>query len=402
MGKQFDGVRPGSESSITIDFYYAGQRCRERIKLQPTPANLKRAANHRAAILLAIENGTFDYAVTFPDSKNAAKFSKTVAPLTGTLKDYLERWIDEKEKTVKASTAEGYRKTVAGIWVPKLGSIDLSALKRSDVRAVCADMECGNKRIANVLSVLRTALDDAVQEYELIPANPIGGWTYKKNEAPKEDDDIDPFSREEQERILAELEGQARNLVQFAFWTGMRTSELVGLMWQDVDEVRGELRVRRAITQASRQKAETTKTSSSTRIVKLLGPAREALKDQKQYTLLAGKFVFHNPRTDEPWTGDAPIRKTMWAPALRRAKVLYRRPYQTRHTYASMMLSAGEHPMWVASQMGHADWGMIRRIYGRWMPDASPDAGNKAEARFAGEDGQLLVNKCPETRINIG
>lgn len=44
-----------------------------------------------------------------------------------------------------------------------------------------------------------------------------------------------------------------------------------------------------------------------------------------------------------------------------------------------MMLSAGEHPMWVAKQMGHTDWTMIARVYGRWMPSADTDAGNKAE-----------------------
>lgn len=114
-----------------------------------------------------------------------------------------------------------------------------------------------------------------------------------------------------------------------------------------------------------------------------------------------GSFVFHDPRHNEPWAGDGPIRKTVWQPALRRAKVRYRRPYQTRHTYASMMLSAGEHPMWVAQQMGHSDWGMIRRIYGRWMPDAAPDAGQKAEAMFSG-DGQHLVNIGTKTRVNSG
>lgn len=51
-----------------------------------------------------------------------------------------------------------------------------------------------------------------------------------------------------------------------------------------------------------------------------------------------------------------------------------------------MMLSAGEHPMWVANQMGHADWTMIAKIYGKWMPDASPDAGSKAEAIFAPDE----------------
>ena len=43
-----------------------------------------------------------------------------------------------------------------------------------------------------------------------------------------------------------------------------------------------------------------------------------------------------------------------------------------------MLLTAGEHPMWVAQQMGHKDWGMLRRVYGRWIADAQPHAGSKA------------------------
>jgi integrase len=57
----------------------------------------------------------------------------------------------------------------------------------------------------------------------------------------------------------------------------------------------------------------------------------------------------------------------MWVPAMKKAGVRYRRSYQTRHTYASMMLSADEHPMWVAKQMRHTDWSMIARVY--WSLD---------------------------------
>lgn len=73
----------------------------------------------------------------------------------------------------------------------------------------------------------------------------------------------------------------------------------------------------------------------------------------------------------------------IWQPAIRSTGVRYRRPYQTRQTYASMLLSAGEHPMWVAKQMGHSDWTMIVRRYGRWMPSADDKAGEKAIAVFA-------------------
>jgi integrase len=45
-----------------------------------------------------------------------------------------------------------------------------------------------------------------------------------------------------------------------------------------------------------------------------------------------------------------------------------------------MMLSADEHPMWVAKQMGYSDWTMIARVYGKWMPAADKAAGRKAES----------------------
>lgn len=48
-----------------------------------------------------------------------------------------------------------------------------------------------------------------------------------------------------------------------------------------------------------------------------------------------------------------------------------------------MMLTAGESPMWVAQQMGHKDWTMIARVYGKWIKDAQPEAGNKAVAMFS-------------------
>lgn len=395
MGKQYDGVRPGSGSTIEIDFYYAGRRCRERVQLEPSPANLRRAANHRAAVLDAIARGTFDYAATFPGSKNAAQFGKKRTSLT--VQEYLESWIDSKAMTIKASTADGYRKAIKGRLVPSLGSKLLIDLRRPHVREMCEAMDTSNKRIANVLSVLRSALDDAAQD-ELIDGNPVAGWTYAKNEPPKEEDDVDPLSADEQAMVLKALDNQGRNLIQFALWSGLRTSELVALRWEDIDFRKGEIRVRRATTQAAKNAVEVTKTRSGTRTVKMLNPAREALERQKAHTALANEHVFHNPRTGKPWSGDQPIRRTLWQPALRRAGVRYRVPYQTRHTYASMMLSAGEHPMWVAAQMGHSDWGMIRRVYGRWMPDAAPDAGSQAEALY----GQHLVNISTQTRANTG
>ncbi|MBF8779983.1 site-specific integrase [Pseudomonas fulva] len=385
MGRDGRGVRAVSESSIEITFMYRGARCRERIALKPTASNLKRAEQHKAAVEHAIANGTFDYAVTFPGSPRAAKFAPEACQET--VAGFLTKWLAGKKQHVSSSTFEGYRKLVELRLVPALGPTLLIDLKRKTVRDWLNTLEVSNKTLSNIQSCLRSALNDAVDNEELIDTNPLASWTFSRKDQVKEDD-VDPFSPEEQRAILAALDGQAKNLVQFALWTGMRTSELVALDWGDIDWLKGEVYVTRAMTQAAAGKAEVTKTLSGKRRIKLLAPALEALVAQKAHTFLADNEIFQNPRTLERWAGDQPIRKTMWHLAMKKAGVRYRRPYQTRHTYASMMLTAGEHPMWVARQMGHSDWTMIARVYGRWMPSADANSGHKAERLFAHGKGR--------------
>jgi integrase len=383
MGREGSGVKAASDSSIEITFTYRGQRCRERIKLAPTAPNLKRAAQHRAAILDAIQKGTFEYRVTFPDSARAGLFVERQGDVL-TVEKFLDDWLERQRPHLKASTYDGYRKTVVNHLSPAFGTLRLSDVKRSQIKDWCAKQKISNKSLRNRLSILRAALGEALQD-DLIEANPLYGWQFKIREAPDAEDDVDPFTAEEQSLILQKLSGQERNLFAFAFWTGMRTSELVGLEWGDVDFNRGTVQIRRSLTRAAiaiRSEGEMPKTKSGRRDVKLLAPALAALIAQKEHTYIAGDQIFNNPRTGKRWSGDLTIRSA-WKRALLLSKVRYRRPYQTRHTFASMMLTAGESPMWVAHQMGHKDWTMIARVYGKWIKDAQPDAGHKAVAMFA-------------------
>lgn len=381
MGRDGRGVRKASASSIQISFTYRGVECRERIRGRPTPANLKKAEQYRAEILGAIDRGTFNYAKAFPESKRAAQFSEFKGEVR-TVADYLEKWLEGQKKHLKASTYDGYRKIVNYHLIPKFGKSMLADLKRADFREWLDSMECTNKRLANIQSVARKALDDAARD-ELLKENPLHGYTYKKREGPKEEDDVDPFTPGEQAAIIEAMPDQAANMVQFAFWSGLRTSELVALDWGDIDWRKGVAVIRRALTQTA-DEPEDTKTRSSRREVKLLPPALGALEAQKEFTYLAGAEVFQDPRHGARWGGDLPIR-IVWTRALKKAKVRYRKPYQTRHTYASMMLSAGEHPMWVARQMGHSNQNTTVRIYARWMPQADPDAGGRAVEKFAAQ-----------------
>jgi integrase len=183
---------------------------------------------------------------------------------------------------------------------------------------------------------------------------------------------IDPFDVDEISIILKNATPQIRNLFQFAFFSGMRTSELIALKWSDIDWGKEVIHVSRAVVE---KQTKSTKTNAGIRDVVLLPPAREALQAQKSHTFLAGGPIFNNPRTDEPWETDAQIRKTAWVYVLKKSGVRYRNPYQTRHTYASMLLSEGENPWWVAEQMGHKTIEMIMRHYGKWIPDKSKKNG---------------------------
>jgi hypothetical protein len=69
-------------------------------------------------------------------------------------------------------------------------------------------------------------------------------------------------------------------------------------------------------------------------------------------------------------------------------------PLSGRHTHALTMLSAGEHPMWVAKQMGHADWTMIARVYGRWMPRPVPGRWKSSP--------EMLANRTPNWQKAAG
>jgi hypothetical protein len=47
------------------------------------------------------------------------------------------------------------------------------------------------------------------------------------------------------------------------------------------------------------------------------------------------------------------LRERVWRPALRRGGLRARTLYQTRATFATLMLELGESPGWVAQQLGH-------------------------------------------------
>ena len=377
--KRERGVWRASGSTIGISFQYKGERCREFLKLKPTEPNLAKASRFRISVISAIENGTFNYAETFPESKRARQLAKIEGDAV-TIKQYLTEWIEAKKGEIQSSTYVGYRRTVFNILIPEFGHMMLTEFKARHMKAWAVKQDCSKKRINNIISNMRNALDDAVFE-EIITINPLHRWKFKKIEPPKDDDGIDPFSVEEREAILEACHIEDRNMFEFAFWSGVRGSELIALRWSDVDWLNGRIHIRRKKVTASKV-PEIPKTSKSNRILKLLPPALAALKRQRQHTqMLETEEIFVNPISKEPYTGDKKLRRR-WKPALMRAGVRYRSPKQTRHTFASVMFSANESPPWIQNYLGHSTLTTTLKCYARYIPAADPDGGMKALEKF--------------------
>ena len=105
----------------------------------------------------------------------------------------------------------------------------------------------------------------------------------------------DPFTLEEAESILDYLKNKPvfHNYFKLAFFSGMRTSELIALTWQDIDFQKQCVRVNKASVAG---KLKSTKTHSY-RDIELNSRALEALRRQWQRTGgLASGYVFINPK----------------------------------------------------------------------------------------------------------
>lgn len=327
--------------------------------LPPTPVNVRYAHRLSAEIKDRIRYGTFSYADYFPASPHATSGSSTTAA------DVLDLWLGA-QATLEASTLKGYR-TAVEWWKAKVGSKPVKALKHSDIlTALASEPGWSGKTRNNKASVLRQALALAVRD-GVIKSSPIAELEPAAHQAPTPD----PFSLQEVDDILQGLAdrhvghgGQVARYFGFKFFTGLRTSESLPLRWENIDWRQKQLLVADAVVLGEYK--QSTKTNSA-RVVELNSRAMAMLQGQKASTFLQPHgFIFPDPRTGERWTDDEPPRELFWRPTLKRLGIRYRSPYQTRHTYATMMLMAGVAPAYAARQMGHSVE-VFLRTYARWI-----------------------------------
>ena len=328
---------------IWVDFYdNEGKRQRKSLKLPNTKANMRLAKNKIVPTLLyRLENNEF--------------IEKSVPTLNEYKIKSFEMNKSHRRETTQNDYEISYKKHIA----PYLGKKRLDKIKASDLELWQNKVieSVSPRRLKNIRAVLSGILNDAYRD-ELIDKNPLTlVRTIKADKV-----NIKPFSIDDISLILANSTGQIKNFFALAFFSGMRSGEMIGLKWCDVDLLRLEIKPQRSRKMGKDGKL---KTESSYRVIEILDSLLPYLKNQYLLTGSKNTYVFLN-ENDEPLYDIKRVRNTHWKKTLKMCNLDYRPIYHTRHTFATIMLENGEDILWVSNMLGHTDSTMTLSKYARY------------------------------------
>jgi len=382
--------------TLFMDFRYAGSRCREYTALTDTPANRKRLEKALAKIESEIAGGTFDYAKTFPASKVpgvAATSAGSPVPgandpvanvlvsSTPAFAKFAETWFEEHKVEWRRSHIKVLRSTLDGHLLPHFKGKPIGEISKADIlafRSKLADLpgranaKMSNKRINGIMAPLRQILEDAADRFAFVsPCAKLRPLRIRKS-------DVEPFTLDQVQQILATVRVDYRDYFTVRFLTGMRTGEAHGLKWKYIDFERRLILIRETFVLGE---DEYTKTDSSQRDIQMNTVVYEALKRQHDATSAISEYVFCN-REGNPLDNDN-FNERVWAPLLRHLGLKHRRPYQMRHTAATLWLASGEQPQWIAGQLGHTTSELLFRTYARFVPNLTRQDGSAMDRLLA-------------------
>ncbi len=362
------------DGRLYLDFRYKGIRCREQTRLADTASNRQRMTKLLAMLEQQMRAGTFDYGHHFPNSPKVEFFrhidllSRRHASGGRMLFDrFAGQWLEEKRVEWRQSQYE----TVEGILrchlLPALGNTPVAAVTKQEILALrlrlCEpDVQTGRglspSRINHIMTYLRLILNEAAERFGY-----ESPWRNIKA-LPMPRAQVQPFSLEEVQRILARVRPDFRPYYTVRFFTGMRTGEIDGLSWENVDFAGRLIHIHQALV---RGKLGPTKTGGSHRSIAMSQRVYDALREQWAYSGKKSAFVFC-ARNGEP-LNHRNVTRRVWYPLLAMLELEKRNPYQSRHTAATLWLAAGESPEWIARQLGHANTSMLFRVYSRYVPN---------------------------------
>jgi integrase len=340
-----------------------------------------------------------------------AKQTGTLARLDGgaeTLDEYVEKtWAPIHVAPLASKTRTLYVSLYDGHISPTLGGYPLRDLTPEIIGRWQADRLAGGaavERTRKSLTLLGGILQRAV-EAGRIPSNPQR-LVRKAPALPTEE--VRPLAPATVEQIREALRaGAGRDdpstrhdlhrlrerdavMVSLLAYAGLRPQEMRALCWGHVHE-------RTLVVHAPKTRRHRTQP----RTVRLLAPLAQDLRewrlasgrpDERTAVIPALNGQVMSENAFEMW------RSRAWTAALEACGVAYQRPYDLRHSFASLLLHEGRSVIYVARQLGHGA-GLTMRTYGHVIDELEDAPSIKAEdaimAARRGEDVRTQFGQTP-------
>ena len=297
---------------------------------------------------------------------------------------YLELY---KKPKIRRTTYELYAGILRNHVPPYFASFKLDRVRTEDLQKLYLEKE--QQGLARTVRILHNLISSALKQAVLLGYIPrsVAEATIPPKEKKKRE--IKVLSPEEIDKFLF----CAQNYRLYpAFYlllsTGIRRGELLGLKWQDVDWEKQTISIERTLTYLKGEFIlEEPKTKGSCRTIPLFPEAVEVLKRwRKQWLEERIKLGADWPNTDLVFPSEAhtPMNPRNF---LRTLKSILREAglppditiHSLRHTYATILLTEGEHPKVVQELLGHASITTTLDIYSRVMPGLKEQAVKKLE-----------------------
>ncbi|GAA9653653.1 hypothetical protein HpVa75_15070 [Helicobacter pylori] len=208
------------------------------------------------------------------------------------------------------------------------------------------------------LNALLKSFLEFCESERFLEKNPYFAITLKNAKRGLKDD---PFSLNEVRTILHHAPSlRLKAFLITAFFTGLRTGEQLALLWSDIDFENKKINIDKSLNLLGA--FTNPKNQASIRQVDLLEPVERILKELKESEPNNKRMIFLSvpKRTQE-------FQKAFKA-LLKAINFKEKKLYITRHTFASLMISMGEDPLWISKNMGHNDLNTTYSNYARYIP----------------------------------
>ena len=342
-------------------FKHPDGRIEPRIRV-PSPVNTRKAAeDHERAIRASLAEGNY---------------GKAAAAEIPTLKQFVETFLIEASNNNKSSTVNTKRTLIELHLEPYFGKLRLDEIGSDVVERFKAQLRTtksqthvrkenasagakarrygaggktlSDKTINNVLTVLKRMLALALERKVITHASRIKLFRTARP-------DFDFLDFDEADRVIASADPAWRPLILTAIKTGLRTGELIGLQWADVDTARLVVHVRRTISKG----VEGTPKGGRSRTVEIPGSVAQALKASRH---MLGAFVFCQPDGQRLTEGQMkhPLRRAVRLASIARVSGVIGW-HDLRHTYGSHLAMRGVPLRAIQDLMGHATIEMTMR-----------------------------------------